>query len=167
MLGSFLGLTADLTLFETLIRLGAAPGFANAASSAVGVTIAYLLVTKYAFETKRSRKSYLAFVAWYAASILFFSLVIQFTAEKTGWNPIISKLASIPFSFSANFAFSRVLFRKSAAERDHQYVDNDPAELLKGSPPREAPGSAPILRTEADSEDYPDSSGIRSGPPAV
>lgn len=117
MLGSFLGLTADLTLFEIFIWLGAAPGFANAPSSAVGVTIAYLLVTKYAFDTGRSRKSYLAFVAWYAASILFFSLAIQFTAEKTGWDPTISKLTSLPFSFSANFAFSRVLFRKTAAGR--------------------------------------------------
>lgn len=111
MLGSLAGVTADLALFELFIWLGAHPSFANAGSSAVGVSIAYLLVTKYAFGTGRSRKTYLAFVAWYAFSIVTFSLLIGFTADKTGWQPIVAKIASLPFSFAANFAFSKILFR--------------------------------------------------------
>lgn len=117
MLGSLTGLTADLAIFQTLIRLGALPAIANTASSAVGVTIAYLLVTKYAFGTERSKKTYFAFISWYAFSIISFSLLIQLTADITGWPPLVCKLASLPFSFSANFTFSRILFRKFGSNK--------------------------------------------------
>lgn len=116
LLGSLAGLICDLTLFELFIWLGALPALANAASSAVGVTVAYLLVTKYAFGTRRSKKTYLAFVTWYALSIILFSFLIQLTAARTGWPPLVSKLASLPFSFSANFAFSRFLFRNRGSD---------------------------------------------------
>ncbi|WP_158544517.1 GtrA family protein [Blastococcus sp. TBT05-19] len=113
LVGTCLGLTVDLGVFEAAVRLGAAPGVANVLSSGCAVVVMYLVVTRYVFRADRSPSSFAVFVGYYAVSIATFSIVIQILHETTGWLPFICKLVSLPLSFAANFVFSKVIFRRS------------------------------------------------------
>ena len=110
LLGSCLGLAVDLAVFQTGVLLGATPGVANAISSGCAVVVVYLFVTEYAFDTERSRGSFLLFVGWYVVSIILFSVLIELLHGATGWLPFVCKLVSLPLSFAANFGASKVLF---------------------------------------------------------
>ncbi len=109
--GSSAGLVIDLGGFFTLVTLGVAPWLANAISSSAAVTAVYLLVTRYTFGARRRVRTYVVFVAWYAAVIVVSSTAIQLLAATTAVDPFVWKLVSIPFTFAANFCFSLVLFR--------------------------------------------------------
>jgi putative flippase GtrA len=112
LLGSCLGLAVDLAVFQTGVLLGATPGVANAISSGCAVVVVYLFVTEYAFDTERSRGSFLLFVGWYVVSIILFSVLIELLHGATGWLPFVCKLVSLPLSFAANFGASKLLFRQ-------------------------------------------------------
>lgn len=110
LLGSGLGLAVDLGLFYVGVRLGAPPWLANVVSAGSAVVVVYLFVTKYAFVGGRSRTSFALFVGWYVMSILAFSFFIDVLHTQTGWAPFVCKLVSLPPSFAANFAASKMLF---------------------------------------------------------
>ena len=109
--GSSVGLVIDLGGFFALVSLGLAPWLANVISSSAAVTAVYLLVTRYAFGARRRVRTYVVFVAWYAAVIVVSSTAIQLLAVSTAVDPFVWKLVSIPFTFAANFCFSLLLFR--------------------------------------------------------
>ncbi|MGY1917069.1 GtrA family protein [Blastococcus sp. SYSU DS0973] len=114
LLGSGLGLAVDLGLFYLGVRLGAPPWLANVISAGCAVVVVYLFVTKYAFAGGRSRSSFLLFVGWYVTSIVTFSVLIDVLHAQTGWAPFVCKLMSLPPSFAANFAASKLLFGRAA-----------------------------------------------------
>ena len=117
LLGSGLGLAVDLGLFYLAVRLGAPPWLANVVSAGCAVVVVYLFVTKYAFVGGRSRASFLLFVGWYVTSIAIFSVFIDVLHTQTGWAPFVCKLVSLPPSFAANFAASKLLFGRAAGVR--------------------------------------------------
>lgn len=113
LVGTCLGLTVDLAVFEAAVRLGAPPGVANVLSSGCAVVVMYVVVTRYVFRSDRSRASFAVFVGYYAVSIAAFSVVIQVLHDTTGWLPFVCKLVSLPLSFATNFVFSKVIFRRA------------------------------------------------------
>ncbi|RZU33040.1 GtrA family protein [Blastococcus saxobsidens] len=131
LLGSGLGLAVDLGLFYLAVRLGAQPWLANLLSAGCAVVVVYLFVTKYAFVGGRSRSSFLLFVGWYVTSIVIFSVLIDVLHAQTGWAPFICKLVSLPPSFAANFAASKLLFGR--AEGDGAAPATRPAPARDGA----------------------------------
>jgi putative flippase GtrA len=111
-LGSGAGLVVDLGGFSLLVALGIAPGIANLCSSFASITVVYVLVTRYSFGVGTKPATYVLFVAWYSLAIVVFSTLIEWAVVSTGLPPIVCKLASVPFSFSLNYGFSRLLFRR-------------------------------------------------------
>ena len=114
--GSATGLAIDLIGFQLLLVVGLEPSLANAISSATSITAVYLLVTRYSFGAGARISTYLAFLSWYALSIVTFSALIQLAVGVTDWHPFLWKLASVPISFGLNYVFSRFLFRAPKSE---------------------------------------------------
>lgn len=111
LVGAGVGVAVDLGLFEVLARLGVPPGIANVVSAGSSVVVVYLIVTRYAFEQRRSGRTFGLFVGWYTLSILVFSGLIELLHSATGWPAFTCKLVSLLPSFTANFVASRLLFR--------------------------------------------------------
>jgi len=109
--GSAVGLAIDLVGFSLLILTGLVPWQANAISSSLALTAVYFLVVRFAFAAEARVATYVAFFAWYGATIVVFSVLIQAAANLTDGPPLVWKLASIPISFGSNYLFSRYLFR--------------------------------------------------------
>ena len=110
-LGSGAGLVVDLGGFSLLVALGVSAGAANLCSSFASITVVYLLVTRYSFGVGTRVSTYVLFFTWYSVAIIAFSSAIEYLVLTTGLLPIACKLASVPVSFSLNYAFSRLLFR--------------------------------------------------------
>lgn len=108
---SAVGLAIDLIGFQLLITLGLQPWLANGISSLASISAVYLLATRYAFGADARVWTYIAFVAWYTLSIITFSTLIQLATSATDLPPFAWKLMTIPISFTANYLFSRLLFR--------------------------------------------------------
>ena len=108
--GSSVGLMIDLGGFALLHALGLPPWLANGTSSFTAVTAVYLIVTRYSFGARHRVRTYVAFVAWYSFMIVLFSTLIQLAASWSGGGAFLWKLASVPFTFTANYCFSLVLF---------------------------------------------------------
>jgi putative flippase GtrA len=117
--GSAIGLSVDLGLFAGLYAVGAQPGVANAASATVSITVVYFLIVRYSFVASATWRTYVAFVAWYAGSITLVSVMIGLMSAVTSVDGFWWKAYSIPFSFLANYAFSRVLFRPREGGTEH------------------------------------------------
>lgn len=118
--GSAAGLLVDLGGFWLLVSLGLQPWLANATSSAVSITVVYLLVTRYTFGVGARPISYVVFVAWYCLNIAVFSMLIQVLSHAIPADPFLLKLASVPPSFIANFLFSRLLFARLTRRRSDE-----------------------------------------------
>lgn len=110
------GITVDLVLFTVLTAVGLTSGISNLVSASCSVIVVYLFSTDHVFRVRRSRMQGLAFVAWYATSILGFSLLVQLLVSELDINGLSAKLLSIPLSFFANFFAIRYLFRKGEAK---------------------------------------------------
>jgi putative flippase GtrA len=110
--GSLAGLVVDLGGFAVLVMVGVQPGVSNLCSSFASISVVYLLVTRFTFGVGARPVTYIAFVAWYSTSVLVYSGVIVLLVAETGLPAIACKLMTVPVSFAANYAFSRVLFRK-------------------------------------------------------
>lgn len=122
--GSLTGLIIDFSVISLLLSFGWKPGYANLLSSSLAITCVYFLVTRYAFKANRSLITYVAFIAWYASAILFFSWIIQTVTSATGWNPLLVKAATLPFSFGLNFLFGRVMFTPGVLQRIRSKLQN-------------------------------------------
>jgi putative flippase GtrA len=107
---TLLGLSADLVLYAGLAASGVIPWAANLVSSAVAVVVVFLVASRFTFRAAPTIAGFVLFAGWYALSITGFSLLIQWGVDTLGLHPFLSKLASLPLSFAANFAFSRSLF---------------------------------------------------------
>lgn len=116
--GSSVGLGIDLGGFAVLVAVGVVPWLSNGISSSIALTAVYLLVTRYSFGTARRIGTYAAFVAWYASVIVASSVAIQLLTAWSGGGAFLWKLASIPVTFSANYCFSLLLFRRPSQDRD-------------------------------------------------
>lgn len=110
--GSSVGLVIDLGGFFALVSLGAPTWSSNVISSCSAVTAVYLLVVRYSFGARRRVRTYVAFVAWYAFVIAASSTAIQLATSWSGGGAFLWKLASIPITFSVNYCFSLILFRR-------------------------------------------------------
>lgn len=122
--GSAAGLAIDLIGFAILVAVGVAPWLSNGISSFASITAVYLLVTRYSFGVGTKATTYIAFVAWYSASIVLFSFLIQTLTSATDLSPYLWKLCSVPFSFALNYLFSLFLFRGRG--RGEPAVDDAP-----------------------------------------
>lgn len=107
---ALIGLGVDLGVFWILTCVGVLAGFANGVSSLCAVVALYLVSSRYAFGVGGRLLTVLLFLAWYAISIVCFSLVIQFAVSIWDWEPLWAKLTSLPFSFVANFIAIRLVF---------------------------------------------------------
>jgi putative flippase GtrA len=116
--GSAVGLAIDLVGFQVFVWLGLEPWLANGLSSFISITAVYFLVTRYSFGSGTRLWTYVLFVAWYSMMIVIVSTLIQLLSAATGAEPFLWKLASVPFSFAANYAFSRVLLRRRGPAAD-------------------------------------------------
>jgi len=125
--GSAAGLAIDLTGFWLLSHAAnLPPAFANVISSVVSVTVVYLLVTRYSFGVGVRPSTYVFFVGWYLLNISVFSWLIGTMSAATGVEPFVWKLASVPISFVANYAFSRLLFRNGQSRQGPSPPDESP-----------------------------------------
>jgi putative flippase GtrA len=112
-IGSGIGVTADITIFYLLTHVASvAPWLANTISAFVGIVTVYFLVTRHSFRVNQSVTSFVLFIGWYAATIVTFSWVIQVLVASFGFLPIVAKISTLPFSFAANYLFSRFLFSR-------------------------------------------------------
>jgi len=119
------GLAIDLLGFQLLLLGSLEPWLANGISSFTSITVVYLLATRYSFGARTSPWTYIAFVAWYSASIVVFSAAIHLLAEATGAYPLLWKLASVPVSFVLNYTFSTVLFGRSRRRDPREGQDGE------------------------------------------
>jgi putative flippase GtrA len=111
-LASGLAVLVDIAIYAFLVNMYFYPGICNLISSSTAVTLTYFLVTKKAFATNVSWKSYFFFMVWYATSITCFSLLIQYLHSSIGVDELLAKFFTLPFSFAVNFTFSRILFSR-------------------------------------------------------
>jgi putative flippase GtrA len=98
----------DFTLYVVLIKAGLDPIYGNILSSAVGILINYLLVSKFTFNVdyKSSRKILLFFLI--ATSMLFvMTLVLGFLINILSWDPVNAKIFSLPISAVIKFIINR------------------------------------------------------------
>jgi putative flippase GtrA len=98
----------DFTLYVVLIEAGLDPIYGNILSSAVGILINYLLVSKFTFNVdyKSSRKILLFFLI--ATSMLFvMTLVLGFLINILSWDPVNAKIFSLPISAVIKFIINR------------------------------------------------------------
>lgn len=111
---SLLGVTVDLSVFHLLVSVNLSPFSSNSISSCLAIIVTYLLVSRYTFAAAISFSKLLGFSAWYVCSIAFFSALIALMVHITALQPFLCKLISLPFSFGANYAFSRIYFKRSS-----------------------------------------------------
>ena len=117
-LSTLLGLTVDLVVYSLLVFAGLPAGLANVTSSAAAVVVVYFMATRYTFRSDGGPAKFALFVAWYAASIGFFSVLIEAGVTGMGLDPLVSKGLSLPLSFWANFLATRFLLRPSEGAAD-------------------------------------------------
>lgn len=111
--GTLLGLTVDFGLYSVGIALGLEPGWANLVSSTVAIVVMYFVNTRYTFRVRPTLLSFVVFVAWYAASVTGFSVLVQFIHDTWHLEPLWSKVAILPLSFVTNFVATRfILLRR-------------------------------------------------------
>ena len=112
-LGSGIGVTVDMSIFFTLTQ-GAQfePWLANTISAGAGIVTVYLLVTRHSFRVSQNVTSFVLFIGWYVTIFITFSWIIQSLVTVWAFIPIVAKITTLPFSFGANYLFSRFLFTR-------------------------------------------------------
>lgn len=112
-IGSGIGVTADMAIFYSLTHIvDVVPWLANTISAGVGIVTVYFLVTRHSFRVSQNMTSFVLFIGWYSATIVTFSWIIQMLVTDWAFIPILAKISTLPFSFGANYLFSRFLFSR-------------------------------------------------------
>ena len=112
-IGSGIGVSADMGIFFALTHIvDIAPWIANTLSAGVGIVTVYFLVTRHSFRVNKNPTSFVLFIGWYGSTIITFSWIIQTLVSEAGFIPILAKISTLPFSFGANYLFSRFLFSR-------------------------------------------------------
>ena len=111
-IGSLLGVSVDLLIFQGLIYCGVSPFYSNLLSSGAAIVTTYFLVTQRTFQRNPSTTLFMIFFTYYTVSIMFFSFLIHQTVSFTHWPPLLCKTLSLPFSFTTNFLVSSFVLGK-------------------------------------------------------
>jgi len=109
---SLAGVSIDLVVFKLLTLSHLSPARANIVSSSLSITATYFLTSRLVFQAEPTFAKWALFVAWYAFSITAFSCLIALLVTATSAPPFFCKLATLPFSFLANYTFCRFAFNK-------------------------------------------------------
>lgn len=107
------GLTLDLAIYHALVYLaGVPPGISNFLSALCGITFVYVVSGRFVFiQNKFSWIKYLAWILYQLLSITAFSLMVYALTSKLGLSASLSKILTLPFSFSTNYVFMALLVR--------------------------------------------------------
>ena len=109
LIGTLLGLVVDFGMYGIGVALGLEPGWANLISSTVAIVVMYFVNTRYTFRVRPTLLSFVIFVAWYAASVAGFSVLVQVIHDTWDLAPLWSKVAILPLSFVTNFVATRFI----------------------------------------------------------
>ena len=111
-MGSLVGLTVDLVVFQWAIYSGLDPCRANMCSAMLAIITTYLFLTNSLFSHRANLKTFVFFFSYSMLSIVCCSLGILYLTQLTSWPPLVSKLMILPFSFMVNASFSHLILRK-------------------------------------------------------
>lgn len=106
------GLGIDFALFLSLGAAGTAPGAANLLSGGCAVAFVYFASVRRVFADARGFQagSFAAYFAYQIAAVTLASLAVTLLANALP-SPALAKLAILPATLSANYAFMRLLTR--------------------------------------------------------
>ena len=85
--------------------------WANFISGCCCITLVYCLSSRLLYKTAYSLRSHGIYFAYYAVSILVFSSVVGYLHTHTPCSALLSKVLTLPLSFSCNFLFNKRYFR--------------------------------------------------------
>ena len=107
---SLKGLLLDVLFYSVCIYVFSLSIFiANIMSSFVAISFVYFQSTKNIFDKESSINSFFIYLSYQIISINFYSYVISFMDETYIFNPLLSKILTIPFSFITNYLFMKIL----------------------------------------------------------
>lgn len=113
LLASAIALAADAGIYIALIRVGGVYYLMSAPIGfAVGVTIIYLLSTRWVFRERRlsnARKEFVIFVVIGILGLLLNELIIFIGVERVALSYELAKLASAGIVFGFNFSARKLL----------------------------------------------------------
>jgi putative flippase GtrA len=111
---SAVGLALDVALFVFLVSLGVRAGYANALSSAMGVTFVFMTSTRYVFNGSHGSllRRLLAYVSYHATAVVLASWEVD-AIVLVGALPVVAKALVLPVTFACNYAFLDFLTRVS------------------------------------------------------
>jgi putative flippase GtrA len=112
------GLALDIAIYSALVYAAqVAPGCANAVSAFCAVTYVFLVFGRTRFaHAGFAWWRYLAWLAYQAASILAFSLLINLMVTH-GIGALLAKGLTVPASFLTNYVFLNLLMRLGGSAR--------------------------------------------------
>ncbi|MDB5685592.1 MAG: hypothetical protein JWR77_181 [Rhizorhabdus sp.] len=110
------GLLIDIGLFLLLTRAGLGPFVANLISATAGVTFVYFVSVRriFRYEGALLLPMFLAYLGYQALAVAAASAGVALLV-RAGMMPFVAKLAILPFTFSANYLFMRMLTGFSAS----------------------------------------------------
>lgn len=107
------GLILDFAVYTALNEAGLRAGVANLVSAACGVTLVFLLSAHRIFEGAGDRflgRLFAAYAGYQVVAIALASLAVDGVTSLLDGAYLAGKLAVLPFTFAANYAFtSRLL----------------------------------------------------------
>lgn len=107
------GLALDLTLFLVLVHARFSPFAANIVSSATALTFVYAVSVRRVFRYggRFIVPLFAAYVFYHVCGTLLVSWVISRLVQE-GAGPALAKIAVLPLTFGANYAFMSLLTRR-------------------------------------------------------
>jgi putative flippase GtrA len=112
-IGTLIGLAVDFGVYFLGLTFGLAPGYANAVSSVCAVIVTYFISTKYTFGVRIVISGFVFYCAWYALSIVGFSVVVQLLHDSYEFPAFWAKVVTLPVSFVLNFCASRLILSRA------------------------------------------------------
>ena len=107
---SLKGLLLDVLFYSVCIYVFSLSIFiANIMSSFIAISFVYFQSTKNIFDKESSINSFFLYLSYQIISINVYSYVISFIDETHIFNPLLSKILTIPFSFITNYLFMKTL----------------------------------------------------------
>ena len=103
------GLVLDFVVYTALNEAGLRAGVANLISAACGVTLVFVLSAHRIFETDGDRflgRLFALYAAYQVVAIALASLAVDGVTSLLDGAYLAGKLAVLPFTFAANYAFT-------------------------------------------------------------
>ena len=92
-------------VYSSLIFLGWRYYFANSASWVVGISVSYVLNSRYVFKQRFGGRKFLSFIASNLVSYFVSMAVLYALIDRGGVSPIYSSVIAIPCVVFVNFVF--------------------------------------------------------------